>query len=130
MPPENVKSEKLVTIFIYRTKSFFGSAMDIDIFIDGKLAAELENGDSISVKVSPGSHEITPASWQGDNHLPIVYYKDKIAQSISHDFLLGETYYIRWKYPSFLQKGTLKLSQEMSKSPFRFVDEKIYFGEK
>jgi hypothetical protein len=39
-------------------------------------------------------------------------------------------YYIRWKYPSFLQKGTLKINPEMAKSPFRFVDEETYLDEK
>ena len=102
--------------------------MDIDIYVDGQLVTELGNGDSTSIKVSPGLHEITPSGWQGDSHLPIIYYEDQ-APSINHDFLSGETYYIRWKYPSFLQKGTLKINPELAKPPFRFVDEKTYLDE-
>lgn len=81
------------------------------------------------LEVTSGVHEITPSGWQGDGHLPVVYYKDK-APSINHDFLPGETYYIRWQYPSFLQKRTLKINPEMGESPFRFVDEKTYLDEK
>jgi hypothetical protein len=77
--------EELATIHIYRAKSFFGAAMDIDIYIDGQLAAELGNGDSTSVKVSSGIHEITPSGWQGDSRLPVIYYKEK-APSINHHY--------------------------------------------
>jgi hypothetical protein len=103
--------------------------MDIDIYLDGKLAAELGNGDSVRIKVSPRIHDITPSGWQGDSHLPVIYYKDK-APGIEHEFLAGETYYIRCKYPSFLKKGTLKLNPEMAKSPFSLVDKKTYLEEK
>lgn len=128
LPPTNETSEKLAIIHIYRTRSFFGSGNDIDIYIDGKLAAELGNGDSVSVEVTFGVHEITTGSWRGDGRYPVISYSE--APGINHDFLPGEMYYIRWKYPSFLQKGTLKLNPEMMKAPFGFVDKKTYHDEK
>ena len=129
IPPTNANSEELAVINIYRTSSFFGGANDIDIFIDGQLAAELGNGDSISVNVSSGIHEISPFGWQGDARFPVIYYDQK-AQSINHDFSAGETYYIRWKYPSFLQEGTLQSNPEFFETPFNFVDESTYNNEK
>ncbi len=126
--PTNETSEKLAIIHIYRTSSFFGSGSDIDIYIDGKLAAELGNGDSMSVKVTFGIHKITTGGWQSDGRFPIIYYSE--TPGINHNFLPGETYYIRWKYPSFLQKGTWKLNPEITTPRFKFVDEKTYRDEK
>ena len=129
IPSTNENSEEIAEIYIYRTSSFFGGGNDIDIFIDGQLAAELGNGDSIRVNVSSGIHEITPFGWQGDTHLPVFYY-DQQAQSINHDFSSGETYYTRWKYPSFLQEGTWQLNPEFVEPLFRFVDENTFHDEK
>ena len=102
--PDNLNLEELAVINFYRTDSSFlaiGSGNDKDIYIDGNIVAELATGNSISVNVIPGVHKITTGSWGGGSKLPVAYYTENKNGGISHNFLKGKQYYIRWKDPSF-----------------------------
>ncbi|MFT5452483.1 MAG: hypothetical protein ACI9N9_001975 [Enterobacterales bacterium] len=101
--PDSLNLDELAVVNFYRPESSFfafGSGRDIDMYIDGNLVGELATGDSVSVNVKPGVHKITTGSWKSGSKLPVSYYTENNEGGISHNFLKGKQYYIRWKDPS------------------------------
>jgi hypothetical protein len=94
----------VAVIHVYRLRAFFASGSDFDILVDGKIAGEMGNGESLSVRVEPGIHIITLYDWSADQ-VPVFTYS-RVGNPIEHNFQAGTEYYIRWKPFSIKIPGT------------------------
>ena len=115
-PPTSSELGELAVIHIYRVRAFFGGGNDFDILVDGKIAGDLGNGESLIVRIDPGIHTIERYDWTSPAQAPIFSY-GKVGNSIEHNFQAGTEYYIRWKPFSLKEPGAGGL---------QFTDENLY----
>jgi hypothetical protein len=75
-------------VVIHRKAAFTGSAVGLDIIIDGVLIKRLRNDESITLELSPGNHTVTASgAWGSDsmqiNIIPLKAYNIDVRHKFS-----------------------------------------------
>lgn len=82
-----------VTIHVYRTKVAFHSFNPEQpyIYLNDKVIAKLGTGESETIKISPGLYRLSVRQ-------PVLFMPGNESDSFEHEFIAGETYYLRYHY--------------------------------
>lgn len=56
---------RLVKVVIHRKKSFYGAAVKMGVYVDGKELAKLKSDGSAEIMLAPGQHELIADMWSG-----------------------------------------------------------------
>jgi hypothetical protein len=82
-----------VTIHVYRTKVAFHSLNPEKpyIYLNDKVIAKLGTGQSETVRIPPGLYRLSVRQ-------PVLFMPGRESDSFEHEFVAGETYYLRYHY--------------------------------
>jgi hypothetical protein len=94
-PPPSQAAPPIARVHVYRLPQFVGSALFPSIYVDGEQVARVGNGRRVTIKLTPGSHNIK---------------SDDKGSAITLDVKAGQEYFIRLDEVQGMMKGKGKVT--------------------